>query len=244
MDLSFFYFEFHIGSFLLSAHDVFEFLGYLVGYRYYKYLQKRGDAYNSKERTILFIATLCGAYLGSKSLGYLEHLQDVNVESGKTIVGGLLGGLLFVEIAKKIMHCTKSSGDLITFPIILGLIIGRIGCFLSGLKDGTHGMQTSLPWGIDLGDGVLRHPVQIYEILFLILLFFIIQSYEKYYKNFSDGNKFISFLFPYLVFRFLVEFIKPISIFFIGLSAIQIACLIGILYYTAILISKQFFRTP
>ena len=30
--------------------------------------------------------------------------------------------------------------------------VGRIGCFLSGLPDGTYGLPSSLPWAIDLGD--------------------------------------------------------------------------------------------
>ena len=42
-------------------------------------------------------------------------------------------------------------------------MVGRWGCFLSGLEDQTHGTPTALPWGHDFGDGMLRHPVQLYE---------------------------------------------------------------------------------
>jgi phosphatidylglycerol:prolipoprotein diacylglycerol transferase len=37
------------------------------------------------------------------------------------------------------------------------------GCFFSGLTDHTHGCPTAVPWGHDFGDGVPRHPVQLYE---------------------------------------------------------------------------------
>jgi phosphatidylglycerol---prolipoprotein diacylglyceryl transferase len=48
-------------------------------------------------------------------------------------------------------------------PFALGVVIGRLGCFFSGVVDGTYGKPTALPFGIDLGDGVARHPVQLYE---------------------------------------------------------------------------------
>lgn len=231
--------ELQFGHFLISAHDVFEFMGYLIGFRYYKYLQTKGDNYDQKERLVLFASTLMGAYFGSQGLGYLEHLQNPSMSTAKTVVGGLLGGLLVVEIVKRFMGYTKSSGDLITYPIIAGLIIGRVGCFLSGLTDATHGSETSLPWGINLGDGIFRHPVQIYEIIFLILLSISIRLYEQFFGRFSDGNKFISFLLSYLIFRFYIEFIKPVSGILIGLSAIQIGCALGITYYTLLLLKKK-----
>ena len=38
-------------------------------------------------------------------------------------------------------------------------------CRESGLMPQTFGTPTSLPWGTDLGDGIARHPVQVYESL-------------------------------------------------------------------------------
>lgn len=89
---------------------------------------------------------------------------------GKTIVGGLIGGLLTVELIKRYIGLRTSTGDLYVIPLAAGIAIGRIGCFLTGLSDNTYGTPTSLPWGIDFGDGVRRHPTQLYEIAFLILL--------------------------------------------------------------------------
>ena len=69
----------------------------------------------------------------------------------KTIVGGFVGGLIGVELVKKRIGITTSSGDLMVYPLILAMIIGRTGCFLGGLEDGTFGIATTLPWGIDFG---------------------------------------------------------------------------------------------
>ena len=58
-------------------------------------------------------------------------------------MGGLFGGLLGVELVKKMIGEKQSSGDLFTLPIILGIIIGRLGCFLTGIKEFTFGKETS-----------------------------------------------------------------------------------------------------
>ena len=55
------------------------------------------------------------------------------------------------------------TGARFALPFAVGVAVGRIGCFLSGIDDFTHGTPTSLPWGHDFGDGIPRHPVQLYE---------------------------------------------------------------------------------
>ena len=86
---------------------------------------------------------------------------------GKTIVGGLVGGLIAVESVKRLRGIRVATGDLLALPLVLGIAIGRIGCFLSGLEDQSYGIATGLPWGVDFGDGIARHPTQLYEIVVL-----------------------------------------------------------------------------
>ena len=142
----------------------------------------------------------------------------------------MLGGLIGVELTKKKIGVTVSSGDLMVYPLILAMIIGRIGCFLAGLDDGTYGVPSNLPWAINFGDGIRRHPTNLYEILFWAVLWILLQVTEKKYR-FTDGSKFRIFLSSYLVFRFLDEFIKPDYFFSFGLSVIQLVCIAGIVYY-------------
>jgi len=89
---------------------------------------------------------------------------------GKTIVGALVFGLIAVELFKRYIGLHQSTGDLYTIPLALGIAIGRIGCFLTGLSDNTYGTPAKLPWAIDFGDGIPRHPTQLYEIILLLLL--------------------------------------------------------------------------
>ena len=104
------------------------------------------------------------------------------------------------------------------------MCIGRVGCFLTGLADHTCGVHTSLPWGVDFGDGA-RHPAQLYEIAFLLALGVALLARLRYTA--FNGELFRLFMLAYLSFRFFVEFIKPGDKPLAGLSAIQVASLAG-----------------
>jgi len=253
-------FNIKFGNFEIPSHLLFETIAFLIGFKYYLILRKKEkDLLTSDERLWVLIAVCVGALFFSRFIAVMEHIEMINSDtpllfyySQKTIVGGLLGGLIAVEITKKILGIKVSSGDIMTYPLILGIMIGRIGCFLAGLEDGTYGTETSFILGIDFGDGIIRHPTQVYEILFLLLLWIFIQILEiplitssinrklgnKIQVNhcLPNGLKFKIFLFNYLLFRFGIEFIKPVSKFYLELSFIQISCLLGILYYCFLLL--------
>lgn len=159
------------------------------------------------------------------------HLYNV-----KTIMGGLFGGLLGVEIVKAIIKENNSSGDLFTLPTILGIFIGRIGCFLSGVNEFTYGTTTYFITGMDLGDGFKRHPIALYELLFLALLFILLKRLYNQNKL-ENGLLFKFFMLSYFGFRFLIEFIKPNIFFVLGLSSIQWLCIMCFVYYRKTLIN-------
>lgn len=234
---------FHFGGFSVRAHQVFEMLSYAIGVRYYLYQRRlsvttRTDLERERRRWI-FAGGALGAMAGSKLLGFLEHphllaICTSNIAclmGSKTIVGGLLGGVLGVEFAKKLTHETRSTGDAFCFPIILGMIIGRIGCFLEGPGDGTWGNATSFWAGIDTGDGIVRHPAPLYEIIVLLAIWAALAVLRRRVRL-IDGALFRLFMASYLLWRFAAEFIKPVDLIQpLGLSAIQLACLGGLLYY-------------
>ena len=154
--------------------------------------------------------------------------DPVYLLGGKTIVGALIGGLLCVELAKRLVGETRSTGDLLAAPIALGIAVGRIGCFLAGLPDGTYGVATSLPWGVDFGDGIRRHPTQLYESLFALALFFCLVHLLK--RPHRNGDVFKVFMLAYFGWRLAIDFLKPeirVGIF----SGIQWACAAMFLYY-------------
>lgn len=231
--------DFYIAGNKIDSHFVFETLAFVVGFRYFLYLRRRTtDQLGDHKRVIITTMAALGALLGSRVLGVLENPEELARNAGnfiyyfssKTVVGGFLGGLIGTEVTKKIMGEHRSSGDLLTYPILLALIIGRIGCFLSGIEDSTYGTPSTLPWAMDLGDGILRHPTALYEIVYLISIWVTIKQLEKR-TQLADGSKFKLFMVAYLGFRLAVEFIKPVYVLPFGFSVIQIACIGGILYY-------------
>ncbi|WP_068776717.1 prolipoprotein diacylglyceryl transferase [Paenibacillus sp. FJAT-26967] len=242
----------NIGFIEIHPHLLFETLAYFIGFRLYLYTRSKEKMPPSQAIWAL-IGAILGAAAGSKILYWIEnpvmtltHWNDLQyLLEGKTIVGGLLGGLIGVEWTKKRLGHTLSTGDDMTLPLITGMMIGRIGCFLTGLDDHTYGTATGWITGVDFGDGILRHPTQLYEIVFLLVLGIVLSAMKartrKGRLQLPDGVLFMLFMSSYLMFRFGVDFIKPTPHPYGGLNNIQLACAAGMLYY-AFLFRRKFIR--
>ena len=217
-------------------HLLFESLAYAAGFWLYN-RQRRDtiDPLTHDQRTWVIVAAILGAAAGSKVLNWFSNPAElaarwydpVFLMSGKTIVGGLIGGWIAVEYAKHRLGVTQRSGDLFAPALCLGIAVGRIGCFLGGLEDDTYGIATTLPWGIDFGDGIRRHPTQLYEIAFLLLLMMYLQWRRR--MPHENGDLFKLFMVAYMAFRLLLDFFKP-GYALLGLTAIQWAC-VGVLAF-------------
>jgi phosphatidylglycerol---prolipoprotein diacylglyceryl transferase len=229
----------HIGPFSLHPHLFFESLAYALGFLAYVRLRSSiRDAIPDSTRWTVIASAVLGAAIGSRILFWFEdpaqtfaHWRDLSyVMSGKTIVGGLIGGLFAVELAKRAVGEARSTGDVFAAPLALGIAIGRIGCFLTGLSDQTYGTPTSLPWGVNFGDGMPRHPTQLYESAFAaILCVFLWRMTNRAYVN---GDVFKVFMVSYMIWRLAIDFLKPEA--WIGwLSGIQWACVAMLIYYAA-----------
>ncbi|REC80534.1 diacylglyceryl transferase [Chryseobacterium elymi] len=220
------------------SHPVFETLGIFLGMRFYFYLKRKStEKLSFNTSAAILIGATAGALIGSKLIGNLENpyvlfgnFSFKRFWTNNTIVGGLAFGLIGVEWAKKIVSHKESTGDLIVYPLILAIIIGRIGCFLTGIHEETYGLPTTSIFGMHLGDEYLRHPVALYEIGFLIILWICLKIVEKKHK-YPSGFIFQLFMLSYFTFRFFLDFIKP-KIDIIGnLGTIQLVCLSVIIYY-------------
>jgi phosphatidylglycerol---prolipoprotein diacylglyceryl transferase len=231
-------------------HPVFETLAYISGYAVFRYQRDRqGDVIAEPQRWTVLAGAAVGALAGSRILGLAEqwptvftawrtrHLLQLLISpGGKTIVGGLLGAWIGVELVKKLSGIHSRTGDLFALPLCVGIAIGRVGCFIAGLADDTYGKPTSLPpplWAVDLGDGVGRHPVQIYEILFLTLVALLVTSKLLFLGRLSplQGIRFRIFLASYLAWRVGIDFLKPQPLV-AGLNLIQWSCVLGLIALT------------
>jgi prolipoprotein diacylglyceryltransferase len=219
-----------VGSVRIHPHIFFETSAYVIGFSLFLLMRRRlGDPVSEDFRWWVIAAAVAGAALGCRLLGWLEAPHLGAAVAGKTIVGGLAGGLLAVELVKKRFGVTSATGDLFAIPLAAGIAIGRIGCFLTGLADQTCGNPTSLPWGVDFGDGVARHPTQLYEIAFLAVLILVLLAVSR--RPHAQGDVFKVFMIGYMAWRFLIDFVKPGSRVW-GVSAIQSVCLLILIYYS------------
>ncbi len=179
------------------------------------------------------IAALAGGVAGAKLpvwiMNWREIVQsfpDVRlILSGRTIVGGLIGGTLAVEWMKKKLGIRFRTGNVLAAPLALGIAIGRLGCFFQGC---CFGKPTTLPWGVDFGDGILRHPTQIYEALFCLILFFGLTAFQKRVR--TPGILFAVFILLYFSFRFFEEFLRAVHPLYYGLTSFQWVS-IGVVVY-------------
>lgn len=225
------------GSWALHPHVLFETSAYFIAFRIYLVRRRRhGDVIGDSLRWSVITAAAIGAVTGSRILFWLEDPQLTAAHAtdgafligGKTIVGALLGGWIGVEVMKRMLGIREATGDLFAVPLAFGIAMGRIGCFLTGLDDRTHGVPSSMPWAVDLGDGVRRHPTALYESAFALLLGAVLLRISPPRRR---GNLFKIFMVSYLAFRLLVEVIKPEVRVALGLTSIQWACVAGLAYY-------------
>ena len=261
---------FHFFGLSLPAHLVFETLAYGVGFRLYVWLrQKSHDAIDDQSRLTVLVGAVVGAALASKTLGFAEHpklwrLAMANPAYGfaaKSILGGLLGGIIGVEIAKAFAGITRSTGDIYVFPLLIAMAIGRLGCLLTGVSDGTWGDATHFALGFNAGDGVIRHPTPLYEIGFLTILGTILWHVQRHLKL-VEGDFFKLFIMGYCAWRFEIEFLKPVTTYSLsnglnivqniandnalrahpGLSLLQLSALAGFTFYAAYFVRRYFKR--
>ncbi|MEQ7799041.1 prolipoprotein diacylglyceryl transferase family protein [Pedobacter sp. ASV1-7] len=217
-------------------HYIFELLAFFIGVRLYYFLKKGiKDPISDENRLWIMLGAMIGALIGSRVVAVLETPESLSVLTfstlyqSKTIAGGLLGGLFGVELIKKLIGVKAASGDVYVIPIIVALFIGRIGCFLMGIEEPVYGVETSFFMGMDLGDGLKRHSVVLYEMIYMVLLMGLFIFIRK--KEMLNGDRFKLFMVLYFLFRFLTEFIKPYHPIFLNLSSIHWSALFIFLYY-------------
>jgi phosphatidylglycerol:prolipoprotein diacylglycerol transferase len=177
------------------------------------------------QRTVLGLAAFIGGSLGAKlpfALGSPEGWWSGAAwfSDGKTIVAGLCGAYLAVDVTKALLGVRVKTGDTFALPLALAMVVGRFGCFFNGC---CYGLPTSLPWGISFRqlDGSWRvcHPTQIYESLFHLSMAVVLLKLLR--RQVLTGQHFKLYLICYGIYRFLTEFIRPEPRDMLGLTFYQ-----------------------
>jgi phosphatidylglycerol---prolipoprotein diacylglyceryl transferase len=185
------------------------------------------------------IAAGMGALLGAAFFGTLNaRLGGLNA-FGFSMAGGLAGAIAGVEVFKRLTGVTGSTGIAFAAPFCATVAIGRLGCFFAGLGDYTYGTPTSLPWGVDFGDGVRRHPVQLYEALAMAAMLAVLLWRLRRGDRFWLANGFYLVVGWYGLQRFVWEFFKPYATVIGPFNLFHIVCLGLVLYAAAMIRSTR-----
>jgi phosphatidylglycerol:prolipoprotein diacylglycerol transferase len=177
-----------------------------------------------RERGGLALGAFCGAMIGAKLPFALADSQGVFsglawLAHGKTILAGLVGAYLGVEIAKWSLDIRVRTGDSFAVPAAVAVAVGRIACFFGGC---CHGTPTTLPWGVVFpitGDGLPRHPTQLYEAGFHLAAAALLGWLGA--RGLLRGQLIKLYLLLYLGYRFGTEFIRPEVPLWLGLTGYQ-----------------------
>jgi phosphatidylglycerol:prolipoprotein diacylglycerol transferase len=215
----------------IPSYAVFVALGILFAWR----LRKREVARLGYDRTpghaFIGVAALLGGILGSKlgmalfvppaeltRLGWAALDGDL---TGKTVVGGIAGGYLAVELAKRVTGVRHSTGDAFAVSLPLAQGVGRIGCWLHGC---CGGIATDHPIGwVSAG----RHPTQLYESILDLSLAATLWHLRE--RPRPAGHLFRYALVGYAAIRFGLEPLRGDTGWYLGpFTAVQVLCALAV----------------
>ncbi len=227
----------------MDIHAIFDGLAWLTAALTAVALRRYcGDAFEARWRRpspAYLAALVIGASLGAYGLGSLNIWLAGQSGIARSIEGALAGAILAIELYKRATGISGRTAALYALPVALGIAVGRIGCFLAGMDDFTYGIPTSLPWGHDFGDGIPRHPVQIYETgAMLVFALAYVPALLRRQKWVLDNGFSLLALF-YATQRFALEMLKPYPAVFAGLTVFQVVCLGMIIYALTLLRPKR-----
>lgn len=198
-------------------------LGILWSLYYWRRMVRRDDRF-----LIVYAGALLGAFVGGKVVyflaeGFLAVGRPgfwVQVATGKTILGALLGGYAGVEITKKHLRLRAVTGDWFAWMAPVGIVIGRMGCLVHGC---CLGQVCPEPGWYTLRDhaGVDRWPAVPVEITFNLVALVLLRSLRG--VSGLRGQLFHLYLMGYGAFRFGHESFRDTPRLLFGVTGYQIA---------------------
>lgn len=217
------------------AHVIFDGLAWISGGTFGVFLfrwrlRSVAESLALKVGRDYFLALMPGAILGAWLAGSFNTLRQAAASVSHSVVGALAGAIVGVEIYKAVRGIKGSTGTIFVGPFALGIAVGRFGCLFAGLPDRTFGIPTSLPWGVDLGDGISRHPVQIYESLAMAGFIAVYVLGLARHRAWAFRRSFYALTAWYGAQRFGLEFLKPYPTLLGQFNIFHLICL-GLVVY-------------
>lgn len=221
-----------------GLHSLFEALAWVAALAVGWWTRRYGLAgvrlpMEGRRYPVYLLVLWLGAVAGAYGLGSLNLVLAGMSGEGRSILGAIVGGVIVAEIYKAIFGVRGSTGAVLVLPLAVAIAIGRIGCFLAGLPDYTYGTPSGLPWAVDFGDGIPRHPVQLYESITMALFALGFFLWLRRRPAAAAGYGFYAFAGFYGLQRFFWEFLKPYPTVLGPLNLFHLAAAALVLYAAA-----------
>ncbi len=213
--------------------------GMAVGVALYRWRLKEATAEVARVADGGYFASLAvGAIAGAYLAGTFTFVGQAVFALAHSVAGALVGAIVAVELYKLACGIRMSTGIVFAGPFAAGVAVGRWGCLFAGLPDHTFGTPTPLPWAVDLGDGIGRHPVQVYESLSMALFLAAFISGLRSRQPWAMRDGFYWLAIAYGAQRFVWEFLKPYPPLVGPLNHFHLMCL-GLVIYGFLMIRRS-----
>lgn len=235
---------FHLGPVAVRSWGVMVATGILAGLFLANRTASRLSIESEKILNLSFYLVLAGI-LGGRIIYVLLDLPYflsrpiempmINL-GGLSIQGAILGSFIAGYLYSRYHKLSFGQiADIFAPSLLLGIAIGRIGCFLNG---DSYGKLTNFFLGVRFANvpGV-RHPVQLYESILVLGAFFLIFTLKDRLNK--EGNLFSLAIIAYSLMRFGVEFVRDSEILMLGLSYAQVASLATVLVFAIVLVRQS-----
>ena len=206
-----------VGSLKIHWYGLMYLVGFVSAWRLGIYRAKQSKNWDQKQVEDLIFYGALGVVLGGR-IGYTLFYNfssfvdnPVSVfyiwQGGMSFHGGLIGVITaFYLFARKYNKNFFQVSDFMAPMVPIGLGAGRIGNFINKELIGRP-MEASLPWAMDYGDHIARHPSSLYQALTEgLLLFIIIWIYSSKQRPMMAVSA--VFVMAYGAFRFITEFFR------------------------------------
>ena len=206
-------------------------LSMLVGYYLatWMFMREKIDAVDpSNVVTTIFLSCLVGARLGQVIFYDLDYFVEYPSEIFKVWNGGLASHGAVIAAILAVYYLSKKNGSINFLWLVdrMAIIVLAAGSFIrfgNFMNSELYGTPTGSDYGVifTMHDMVPRHPVQLYESVWLMVCFLSFMVLYTKLKAWKDG--FFAFLFLSVVFtgRLLLEFMKESPDLALGLSRTQ-----------------------
>jgi len=237
----------NIGSLSIRYYGLVYAIGFLIGYLVLRrFIKSKKIKLTEEQLDTYFLWLIIGSIFMSRIFEvfiynlpyYMSHISEIYKiwNGGLSFQGGIVGAIIVTIIfAKRYKVRFYDIADVLIIPTTLVLAIGKLANYTNSEL---YGRATNVPWCVVFQhvDNICRHPVQIYEFILYLAIFFILLTYYNHAhknKHQINGNQvsgriFWMFLILYSVARFFITFFRDEPQYF-GLNVGQWLCLLTII---------------